>query len=77
MRVVPENMVRFFRAEASERWNLDPDYAMSLDGRRDQLITVLLDRCDFSLRRAGIEVDQFMRELDERIQRAITARPSS
>jgi|SRR5579862_8005392 len=38
VKVVPTNMVRFFRAEAIERWHLDTDRANDLDGRRDQLI---------------------------------------
>jgi|ERR1041385_892679 hypothetical protein len=64
------NMVRFFQAEAIERWHLDEALAKSLDGRRDQLITVLQDCYGFSLRRAGSDVDEFVRFLDEKIRRA-------
>ena len=70
MKAVPTKMVRFFRAEAIERWHLDEARANSLDGHRDQLITVLQDCYDFSLRRAGAEADEFVRALEEKIQRA-------
>ncbi len=43
VRVAPENLVRFFRAGVSERWDLDPEWAICLDGRRDQLTTMLLE----------------------------------
>ena len=70
MKAVSTKMVRFFRAEAIERWHLDEARANSLDGHRDQLITVLQDCYDFSLRRAGAEADEFVRALEEKIQRA-------
>jgi hypothetical protein len=75
VKVVPVNMVRFFRSEAIERWHLDPDRAESLDGRRDQLITFLQECCGFSTSCAAREVDDFLRALDEKIQQATQVAP--
>jgi hypothetical protein len=75
VKVVPVNMVRFFRSEAIERWHLDPDRAESLDGRRDQLITFLQECCGFSTSCASREVDDFLRALDEKIQQATQVAP--
>jgi hypothetical protein len=63
-------MIRFFRAEAVERWQLDPDKALLLDGTRDQLVAVLCDEYDFSIRRAQREVDEFIALLSEKLRRA-------
>jgi hypothetical protein len=68
VKVVPTNKVRFFRAEAIERWHLDTDRANYLDGRRDQLINLLQNVWGFSKRRASAETDEFFRALDEKIR---------
>ena len=64
------NMVEFFRSEAMDRWHLTPQQANSLDGRRDQLIAFLRDCYDFSIHRATTEVDEFLRMLAQKIERA-------
>jgi len=75
--VVPRNMVQFFRFEAMDQWHLNPDQAKSLDGRRDQLIAFLQDCYDFSMHRATTEVDEFLRTLDQKIERATHVRTTA
>jgi hypothetical protein len=67
----PAAMNRFFRSEVIDRWNVDPDKAACLDGSRDQLVAFLRDHYDFSVRRARIEVDEFLCVFDEKLRRAI------
>ena len=67
---VPGKWVRFFRAEALDRWQLNPDDVAALDGDHVQLIALLQDRHDFSGRRAQAEVGEFISMLYERINRA-------
>ena len=67
---VPKKWVRFFRAEALDRWQLNADDVADLDGDHLQLIALLQDRHDFSGRRAQAEVDEFVSRLYERINRA-------
>src|SRR5436190_20054663 len=56
---VPSRWVRLFRAEAQERWQLNPDDAAILNGDHAQLIALLQDRHAFSGQRAKTEVDEF------------------
>jgi hypothetical protein len=70
-KTIPERLVRFFRAEVSERWkNINHNEILRLDGDRDQLIAMLQEECSFALRRAQIEVDEFFSEFDSRISQA-------
>jgi hypothetical protein len=66
----PTNTAQFFCAEAIARWHLAPDCAVLLDGRRDRLAALLQDCCRFSPERAEIEVDEFLRILDNKVKRA-------
>ena len=70
MKTVPAGLVRFFRAEALERWKLDPDHVASLNGSCDELVALLLDHYDFTIRRALAEVDDFMSVFEDSIKRA-------
>jgi hypothetical protein len=66
--------IRFFRHEVLDRWNqLNPDDVFPLNGERDELIGLLQDRFGFSYRRAETEVDQFLPEFQQRIERALKA----
>jgi hypothetical protein len=72
---IPTKIVRFFRAEAIERWKLDPDQVICLDGSSDQLISFLRDHCDFSTRRATAEVSDFLCAFNERLKLATASLP--
>jgi len=68
-RAAPEAAVRFFRNEALERWrDLSTDDVAILNGNRDELIAILQERCGLSLKRAGLEADGFLSDLNERIR---------
>lgn len=68
---VPEKSVRFFRAEVLERWKqLNADEVEILSGDRDELIGFLQERYCFTARRAGAEVDEFLREFRSKLERA-------
>ena len=72
-KTIPERLIRFFRAEVSERWkNVNPNEILRLDGDRDQLIAMLQEECSFALRRAQIEVDEFFSEFDLRMAHALS-----
>jgi hypothetical protein len=68
LRTVSPKLIRFFRSEALDRWKLDPDKSAMLNGDSDQLIDLLCDHCDFTLRRAQAEVEQFYDELDRKTE---------
>jgi len=70
---LPRNCIRFLPAEVSRRWPIQPDQLPSFDGTPAQLIALLRETLDVSDRRASDEVDQFVRELNEKIQLAILA----
>ena len=58
-------------AEVSDRWKqLNPDQVAPLIGDRDQLIELLQRDCDFALRRAQSEVDDFLAAFISRMDRA-------
>jgi hypothetical protein len=69
---VPSKWVRFFRAEAQDRWQLHDDDAAILNGDHTQLVAILQERHAFSGRRAKAEADKFFSMLYERIGRATT-----
>jgi hypothetical protein len=71
VKTVSARMVRFFRAEVSERWQLDPNDIATLNGDRQGLIDLLCDRLSFAIRRAEAEVDDFYATFNDRIARAI------
>ena len=75
---VPNKWIRFFRAEALERWNQlgSIDVAL-LNGDRDGLIDLLLERYGFVRRRAEIEADDFISVFQKRMQAAIEALPET
>jgi hypothetical protein len=68
---VPVKFTRFFRAEVFERWQLEADDASFLNGDRDELVRLLCDRFNFSMRRAEAEVDDFYTTFNERMDCAI------
>jgi hypothetical protein len=71
-RSTPAKWVRFFRYEASERWpGLSLDDLAALSGNRDELISLLQERCGLTLRRAGAEADSFISEIQERLHIAM------
>lgn len=71
MKTVSSRLVRFFRAEVSERWHLEPNDVSSLRGDRQELIDLLCERLNFAMRRAEAEVDDFYITFNDRIARAI------
>jgi hypothetical protein len=70
---LPLNWIRFLPGEVIRRWPIQPDQLPSFDGTPAQLIALLCETLDVSHRRASDEVDQFVRDLDEKMQRAILA----
>jgi hypothetical protein len=75
VRVVPDNTVRFFRAEVLLRWkDISVDDVAILNGSADELIGFLQERYGFSLRRAATEVSDFLLDVHERSR---TVRTSS
>jgi hypothetical protein len=68
IRTISPKLIRFFRNEALDRWKLDPDKSASLNGDFDQLMDLLCDHCDFPLRRAQTEVEQFYEEFERKAQ---------
>jgi hypothetical protein len=70
-RRLPDNALRFIRAEARERWrDLSSEDVLALNGSRGQLILFLQYRYGFGLRRATKEADDLMAYVAERIQTA-------
>lgn len=68
---VPDRMRRFFRAEVLYRWSdLSHDDVLVLEGTREGLIAFLQERYDFSLRRATLEADSFISDIQDRIRSA-------
>jgi hypothetical protein len=70
IRTISPKLIRFFRNEALDRWQLDPDKVAFLNGDSDQLIELLCDQCDFTIRRAQTEVEQFYDAFDRKTQHA-------
>ena len=80
VRAVPDKAVRFFRGEVLQRWgDLLLDDVVILNGTRDQLMGLLQERYGLSSKRAGMEVDDFLGQLQERIRIAtdITENPEA
>jgi hypothetical protein len=75
---VPDRWIRFFRAEALERWNQlgSIDVAL-LSGDQNGLIDLLLERYGFVRRRAEIEADDFISAFQKRMQAAIEVLPGT
>jgi hypothetical protein len=71
VKTVSGRLVRFFRAEVSERWPLELDDIATLKGDRQELIDLLCDRLSFAMRRAEAEVDEFYMIFNDRLSRAI------
>ncbi len=70
-RAVPDRARRFFRGEALHRWSdLSPDDVTFLTGKRDELIQFLQERFGFGLKRAAMEADSFISDIENRIQSA-------
>jgi hypothetical protein len=67
---LPRKWIRFLPGEVVLRWPIHPDQLPLLDGTPAQLIALLRETLDVSPRRASDEVDQFVRELKEKMQRA-------
>jgi hypothetical protein len=68
---IPENAVRYFRAEVLERWkHLNPDDVPHLHGDREELVRFLQDACLCTIRRAEAEADEFLIEFQSRLQKA-------
>jgi hypothetical protein len=76
-KIIPKKTIRFLRAEVIERWPIDPDRVLSPDGGRVQLIGLLQDNFDFSLRRATAEVDEFLHVFDDKLRRATQVSPEA
>ncbi len=69
VRAVPDKAVRFFRGEVLQRWgDLSLEDVVVLNGKRDQLMSLLQERYGLSSKRAGMEVDDFLSQLQERIR---------
>ena len=67
VKTVSSRLVRFFRAEVSQRWPLEPNDVATLKGDRQGLVDLLCDRLSFAMRRAEAEVDTFYEAFDDRI----------
>jgi hypothetical protein len=72
VRVVPCELLRFFRSEIAARWPLNSELLDDMDGSAEQLVVLLRVQLDFSIRRAQAEVDEFLTAFDEKIHRART-----
>jgi hypothetical protein len=78
IKTVPEKLLRFFRAEVSDRWKyLNPDEIARLHGDREELIALLQEDCQFALRRAQAEVDDFLSVFHSRLEHATEAGPAA
>src|SRR5688572_6417283 len=75
VKVVHPNLIRFFRNEVLDRWNLDPDKTAVLNGDRDQLVEFLRDQYDFPVRRAEAEVEDFYEVFQKKTQPAAEVLP--
>jgi len=76
-RAVPDRTQRFFRGEALHRWtDLSPEDVLTLNGKRDELIQFLQEHFGFGLKRATLEADSFICDIEERIRSAVTSRES-
>ena len=70
-RAATEGAVRFLRSEALHRWReLYLDSVATLNGDREELMSLLQERYGFGLKRAGMEADQFLADVRERIRLA-------
>lgn len=69
IRTVRPEMIRFFRSEALDRWELNPDKTAQLNGDRDQLMELLCEHYNLPMRRATVEVESFYREFDQKTAR--------
>ena len=67
---LPPKWIRFLPGEVVRRWPIHPDQLPLFDGTPAQLIALLRETLDVSPRRASDEVDQFVRELKEKMHRA-------
>jgi hypothetical protein len=68
---VPDKVIRFFRFEVVDRWNqLNPDDVAPLNGNRAELINLLQERYDFTIRRAQSEVENFFAEFEAKVATA-------
>ncbi len=71
IRTTPQKWVRFFRAEALERWKqLHSEDVTVLNGDRDGLINLLQDRYGLARRRAECEADNFISTFAKQMQSA-------
>jgi len=71
VRTVPDPAVRLFRGELLERWpGLSPDDVIALNGTRQELIGFLQVRYGLGLKRASIEADAFISQVDSRLRTA-------
>lgn len=67
-RTVPPKLIRFFRSEVLDHWPLGPDQAAVLNGDSDQLIELLCEQCQFTIRKAQSEVEEFFEEFAQKTQ---------
>jgi hypothetical protein len=76
-RAVPDRARRFFRGEVLYRWtDLSPDDVLTLNGKREALIELLQERFGFGLKRATLEADSFISDIENRIHSAATSSES-
>jgi hypothetical protein len=75
IRTISPRYLRFFRAEAADRWKLDPEGAAFVNGTREELVDLLVSRYGFATRRALVEVDDFLNEFRARMGRAVDVSP--
>jgi len=67
VRTVPDRALRLFRWELLDRWpGLSPDDVIALNGTRQELIGFLQERYGLGLKRASIEADAFISQIDSR-----------
>lgn len=72
---VSDKVIRFFRYEVQDRWNqLSPDEVTLLEGDLSQLVNLVQDRYDYTIRRARVEVQDFLFEFESKIAAAQTSR---
>ena len=68
---VSDKVIRFFRYEVLDRWNqLNPEEVTLLEGDLTQLVDLVQDRYDYTIRRARSEVQDFLFEFESKIAAA-------
>jgi len=68
VRATPDRTLRFFRSEILSRWgDLEPDDVVTLNGKRENLVVFLQERYGFGFKRATIEADDIIADVEKRV----------